>query len=409
MEKIQRNQLLVRNIIRFLDATDIMKLREVASDFKEIVDTDRHYFLAKLELMFTRGCFAAIPLLKSFHDWIEFCNFVTKNMNLQQVFGFTNELWDKFGFPRRFLAMEEANIDFHWSVKVWGWYNCDWTNSDGESALYLACKQGHFQLVQLLIEWNPQYAPFSELSLTNNQETIFHAAASGSDTAILKYILETFEFQETVNIDGNTALDLAMTSGSHDVIEELLNANLGFNLEAFDGNGNTLLHRACMTRELQTIFLLDSELASIDSEICLMNPRNNFDYTPFECLIIRDTRLNEDNAIECLIEEPELSGVEDSNGGQILLIAAYWGNLKLVKFLADFFEMDFNATDDTGETALHVACFQGRLEIVEWFVENKAKYDIKLDKRTPEGFTPEDLAKECGHQEIAELLKNSIC
>ena len=42
---------------------------------------------------------------------------------------------------------------------------------------------------------------------------------------------------------------------------------------------------------------------------------------------------------------------------------------------------------------------------MEWFVENKAKYDIKLDKRTPEGFTPEDLAKECGHQEIAEMLK----
>ena len=51
-----------------------------------------------------------------------------KNMNIPQIFGFTNEIWNIFGLPTIFSAVElglvqEANITFNWSVKNWVRYN----------------------------------------------------------------------------------------------------------------------------------------------------------------------------------------------------------------------------------------------------------------------------------------------
>ena len=58
---------------------------------------------------------------------------------------------------------------------------------------------------------------------------------------------------------------------------------------------------------------------------------------------------------------------DDEHGVTALHIAAFWGRLEVVEFLVGA-GADVNATNNDGDTALHLAAWEGHLEVVEFLV-----------------------------------------
>ena len=83
------------------------------------------------------------------------------------------------------------------------------------------------------------------------------------------------------------------------------------------------------------------------------------------------------------------------------------GHLELLKYIASIsdFEVDFNVVDSIGWTPLHLASYYGQYEAVKFLFQNYEDKGIDVARKTSDGDTAEDLAKEEGHQDISEVLK----
>ncbi|KAI0639688.1 ankyrin [Trametes polyzona] len=75
----------------------------------------------------------------------------------------------------------------------------------------------------------------------------------------------------------------------------------------------------------------------------------------------------------------------------------------LVTYLEKHREVDVNAKDENGYTALHLAADRGHTEVVRVLLERGADREIK----DQDGFTAKELAEVAGHDEIVNLLSDT--
>ena len=76
-------------------------------------------------------------------------------------------------------------------------------------------------------------------------------------------------------------------------------------------------------------------------------------------------------------------------GFTVLHVVALSGNLDLVKYLVEEKNLDVNAKSESGWTVLHSAAGSGNLSLVKYLVENGANVNAKDDRgRTPANRTP---------------------
>ena len=80
--------------------------------------------------------------------------------------------------------------------------------------------------------------------------------------------------------------------------------------------------------------------------------------------------------------------------------AAYCGNVDALLELLDL-GVNLDSSDDTGQTALHVACMYGWLTIAQLLIE---KGGANVDAQTVSGITPLYLASQGGHELTAQTL-----
>ncbi|KAI8980729.1 ankyrin [Trametes punicea] len=92
---------------------------------------------------------------------------------------------------------------------------------------------------------------------------------------------------------------------------------------------------------------------------------------------------------------------EDGHGTTALTDFALAGDAQgLVSYLEEHPEVDVNARDDNGYTALHLAADRGHSEVVQVLLERGADRAIKDEDE----FTAMELAEIAGHDEIVKLL-----
>ena len=85
--------------------------------------------------------------------------------------------------------------------------------------------------------------------------------------------------------------------------------------------------------------------------------------------------------------------------------ATYRNNFKLVKILVKAgADVNFQAVDKTGDTALHVAVSNGNIEIINYLLKHGANPTIKSE----DGVTPLSLADEGGNKEVISIIKSAI-
>ncbi|XP_025832280.1 ankyrin repeat domain-containing protein 17 isoform X2 [Agrilus planipennis] len=226
------------------------------------------------------------------------------------------------------------------------------TESNHDTALTLACAGGHEELVELLIR-------------------------RGAD-------------KEHRDKKGFTPLILAATAGHDKVVEILLNN--GADIEAqSERTKDTPLSLACSGGRYEVVELLLNRGANKEH-------RNVSDYTPLSLAASGGYV----NIIKLLLNHgAEINSRTGSKLGiSPLMLAAMNGHTAAVKLLLDC-GSDINAQIETNRnTALTLACFQGRHEVVSLLLDRKAN----VEHRAKTGLTPLMEAASGGYVEVGRVL-----
>ena len=226
------------------------------------------------------------------------------------------------------------------------------TDSNHDTALTLACAGGHEDLVELLIK-------------------------RGSNI-------------EHRDKKGFTPLILAATAGHEKVVESLINC--GAELEAqSERTKDTPLSLACSGGRYEVVELLLKVGANKEH-------RNVSDYTPLSLAAsggyVNIIKLLLNNGAEINSRTGSKLGISP------LMLAAMNGHTAAVRLLLDM-GSDINAQIETNRnTALTLACFQGRNEVVSLLLDRKAN----VEHRAKTGLTPLMEAASGGYIEVGRVL-----
>ena len=85
----------------------------------------------------------------------------------------------------------------------------------------------------------------------------------------------------------------------------------------------------------------------------------------------------------------------------VMIGASSGGHLEVLKMLLSIEGVNVNVADDTGATALYIACAKGHLKIVQLLLKTK---NIQVNQSLVDGQSPIFAAAEGGHPEGVRLL-----
>lgn len=275
--------------------------------------------------------------------------------------------------------------------------------------IFKAVKDGDIEEVKSILKDGEDINIKSSTSLSS----LLHIAIIENQTEIAMYLIEQGIDVDCVDLIGNTPVMLAVYYDNvvvFDAIKERCN------LFAEDSNGNTLLHLAASSGDVE----LFDELVNIGIDI---NKKNNNNCTALvyskglnmfnevEKMMNINTLSKEDaatilfNAIdENIVKEIIDKGyIEvnylDEQGNNALVNAYVYGNTEVFNVLIDL-GINVNNQNDTGDTVLHYCVEDNMLEYIQLLIENNANKRIENDK----GLTPVDIANQFENKEALKIL-----
>ncbi|CAK9297911.1 unnamed protein product [Gordionus sp. m RMFG-2023] len=224
----------------------------------------------------------------------------------------------------------------------------------------------------------------------SNHDTALTLACAGGPPELVELLIKRGSSIEHRDKKGFTPLIISATSGQANIVQLLLNH--GVNIEAqSDRTKDTALSLACSSGRFEVVEVLLNNGAYIEH-------RNVSDYTPLSLAASG----GHCNIIKLLLNHgAEINSRTGSKLGiSPLMLAAMNGHLSAVKLLLDM-GSDINAQIETNKnTALTLACFQGKHEVVSLFLEYKAN----IEHRAKTGLTPLMEAASGGFVEVGRVL-----
>eukprot|EP00095_Tigriopus_kingsejongensis_P010708 maker-scaffold179_size282488-snap-gene-1.25 protein:Tk10708 transcript:maker-scaffold179_size282488-snap-gene-1.25-mRNA-1 annotation:"ankyrin repeat and kh domain-containing protein 1" len=226
------------------------------------------------------------------------------------------------------------------------------TDSNHDTALTLACAGGHEDLVTLLLRRGADIEHRDKKGFT----PLILAATAGHDKVVEILLLHSAAIEAQSERTKDTPLSLACSGGRYEVVEILLSRNA--NKEHRNVSDYTPLSLGASGGYVEIIKLLLSHGAEINSR------------------------------------------TGSKLGISPLMLAAMNGHTAAVKLLLDM-GSDINAQIETNRnTALTLACFQGRHEVVSLLLDRKAN----VEHRAKTGLTPLMEAASGGYVVVGRVL-----
>ncbi|XP_022247672.1 ankyrin repeat domain-containing protein 17-like isoform X2 [Limulus polyphemus] len=237
----------------------------------------------------------------------------------------------------------------------------------------------------------PLFAPLDLDSQTDsNHDTALTLACAGGHEELTSLLLQRGANMEHRDKKGFTPLMLAATAGHAGVVEILINH--GSDIEAqSERTKDTPLSLACSGGRFEVVEILLARGANKEH-------RNVSDYTPLSLAASGGYV----NIIKLLLNQgAEINSRTGSKLGiSPLMLAAMNGHTAAVRLLLDN-GSDINAQIETNRnTALTLACFQGRHEVVSLLLDRKAN----VEHRAKTGLTPLMEAASGGYVEVGRVL-----
>ena len=260
-----------------------------------------------------------------------------------------------------------------------------------------------------------------------NGNTPLHTAASFGQLAILKHLITTYKVDiDNCNHKNSTSLCLAAQCGQKSIVKLLID-EFNCNSKVKGYNGWSLLHYAScsskskeLVNELISIYGLDPTTKATDEDTPL-HVAAQFGNALILQYFITEKEVDISNMFFTLLCLAQLSGDKNTaelfldirimgdklpatytNNQTLLHGYAYEGNkIIIVDQLIQRFNIDPMATDERGNTPLHIAASKGKITILEHLIR---RYGAQLDSRNSNNYTPLGLAAVNGHASIVRVL-----
>ncbi|XP_048253953.1 ankyrin repeat domain-containing protein 17-like [Haliotis rufescens] len=278
----------------------------------------------------------------------------------------------KHGMTPLMLAATEGHRDVFDLVTSKGG-NVLLVDTHGDNILHLACLRGHVEMVKYILSqkildinsrglygrtplmfaateghrdvFDSVMSKGGNASLVDTHgDNILHLACLRGQVEMVKYILS----QNILDINsrgqhGRTPLMFAATEGHRDVFDLVMSK--GGDVSAFDGNGNNILHLACVGGNVEIVkYILSQNIADINSK------RTN-GWTP---LMVAAAEGHKD-VFDLLVSEGGDVSAVDGNGSTILHVASFRGHVEMVKHILSQDSVDIHAKDKYGYTSAMIA------------------------------------------------------
>ena len=330
---------------------------------------------------------------------------------------------------------------------------------DGETILYQTCEQGQLELTQYLVETYPDVltirykkgrSPFlvagfsgsvelvkylvfkgcDVLDKDSNRHSVLYKACNEGWLTLVQYLVETYPDLLKIRYkEGISPILVAGLSGSVELVQYLISK--GCDKFDKDSLGRTVLHKACQEGKLELVqYLVENypDMLTIrdkegQSPLLVIGYSGSVELVKY--LISKGFAVyDKDNdgrnllqlqiacyngkleLVQYLVESyPDMLTIRDNSGKSPFLKAGFSGSVELVKYLisrgCNRFEID-----NRGWTILHFACQEGKLELVQYLVEN---YQDMLTIRNKIGQSPFIVTGFSGSVELVKYLISTGC
>ncbi|XP_057739078.1 protein VAPYRIN-like [Arachis stenosperma] len=318
------------------------------------------------------------------------------------------------------------------------WKPVDSVDSQGQSLLHLTISQRRADLVQLLLEFEPDIeasnrsgstpleaasssgeALIVELLLAHkanperSESSVFgpiHYAARAGHVEVLRLLLLKGAKVDALTRDGNTALHLAVEERRRDCARLLL-ANGARTDVRNTREGDTPLHMAASTGDDHMVKLLlqkgaNKDVRNLQGKTAYDVAAENGHARLFDALRLGDNlcvaaRKGEVRTIQKLLESGASINGRDQHGWTALHRASFKGRMDAVRVLVEK-GIDVDAKDEDGYTALHCAAESGHADVTEFLVKKGAD----VEGRTSKGVTALQIAESLHYVGITRILVN---
>ncbi|WCJ28236.1 ankyrin repeat family protein [Euphorbia peplus] len=194
---------------------------------------------------------------------------------------------------------------------------------NGCDAFHIAAKLGHFEIVRVLMEANPELA----MTFDSSNTTALHSAASQGHVEVVKFLLErgSSNLVTIAKSNSKTALHSAARNGHLEILKAILRKEPGITTR-IDRKGQTALHMAVKGQNAEVV-------------------------------------------TELVLSDASLLNIVDSKGNTALHIAARKGRVQIARQLVEHKGLDKLAINRSGETAFDTAEKSGQKETASILAE----------------------------------------
>ncbi|WP_338406633.1 ankyrin repeat domain-containing protein [Wolbachia endosymbiont (group A) of Longitarsus flavicornis] len=238
------------------------------------------------------------------------------------------------------------------------------------------------------------YQPAREMMFAFNDTMVSNskciASACNSEDVVVEFTKE----KETLLGE----LLNAVAQGNLDKVKDFIKK--GTNAKGKYNNGWTLMHYAAYEGKLNIVIYLVDKWAILEIKYN--------DGRTFSCNTSLDSASDLVNSyfdtMKCLVGKENSLEIKDNNGRTPLHYAAYNGKLDIVKYFIDEEKIDVSIKDNGDWTPLHWASWNGQLNVAKYLIGKGANLVNIKDK---DGKTPLDIADQKGYTDIVEILKQA--
>ncbi|KAM4845875.1 ankyrin repeat domain-containing protein 42 isoform 2-T2 [Thomomys bottae] len=170
----------------------------------------------------------------------------------------------------------------------------------------------------------------------------------------------------------------------------------GCGIEEVDCNGNLPVHLAAMEGHLHCFKFLVSRMSSEKQALKAFNDNG-------ENVLDLAQRFFKQNIVQ-FVQGTENEGNNPEDQQSLAFpghVAAFKGDLAMLKKLVEDGVINFNERDDNGSTPMHKAAGQGHIECLQWLIKMGADNNIT----NKAGERPSDVAKRFAHLAAVKLLE----